>query len=74
MRGPAELLEREEPEARVRIRSADGSPAPSATLAVVNLFDGPLMEARASASSRYSCRWTSSYFRVFMNDSQYALS
>src|ERR1035438_8812939 len=27
-------------------------------------------EARASARSRYSCRYTSSYFRVFIHDSQ----
>ena len=38
-------------------------------LAVVDFFDEPLDGGAASAKSRYSCRYTSSYFSVFMNDS-----
>ena len=44
------------------------------SLLVIDLFDEPPIEARASARSRYSCRYTSSYFRVFIHDSQAAFS
>jgi hypothetical protein len=33
-----------------------------------------MIDRRASARSRYSVRSTSSYFKVFMNDSQAALA
>ena len=43
-------------------------------LFVIDLFEESLDRTRASNRSRYSLRNTSSYFKVFMNDSQAALS
>src|SRR5262249_15969836 len=57
-----------------RTRRAARSPVPSAVVSGYRPFRNSPMEARASARSRYSLRYTSSYFSVFTNDSQAALS
>ena len=65
---------RSAPQGWLRTPPAASSRAGSASVSVCKSFRNWWIEARTSARSRYSLRYTSSYFTVFINDSQAALS